>query len=86
MVTIGSSINTQENKMGFSSLLDPSLLKAAKNIYHNYCQVRPNIQRNPMGVAIDRETHRGQLLFSQNPILLPWENFIPIDQLESEIH
>jgi hypothetical protein len=70
---------------GIPTLLDPGLLKAARNIYRTYCRLHTKLKKNPMGVAIDRKTHRGQLLFSHSPILLPGENFIPLEQLDSEI-
>ena len=78
--------NKQEKAMknGIPELLDPNLLKAAKEIYHTYCYFHIKLNKPPIGVAIDRKTHRGQLLFTKRPILLPWENFIPIHQIESE--
>ena len=71
---------------GIPDLLDPNLLKAARDIYNTYCRFRNKFNKTPMGVAIDRKTHRGQLLFTKRPILLPWENFIPMDQIQSEIY
>jgi len=71
-------------KNGIPELLDPNLLKAAKEIYHTYRHFHIKVNKPPIGVAIDRKTHRGQLLFTKRPILLPWENFIPIHQIESE--
>ncbi|MGI0481748.1 hypothetical protein ACN4EE_13280 [Geminocystis sp. CENA526] len=70
---------------GVPDLLDPNILKSARNIYQTYCYFHVKLVKPPIGVAIDRTTHRGQLLFTKKPILLPWENFIPISQIESEI-
>jgi hypothetical protein len=39
-----------------------------------------------MGVAIDRFTYRGKLIFRAKPILLPQECFVPLSQLEAEIY
>lgn len=64
--------------------LDPTMLKAAKRIYQTYFDINTKSNKRPAGVAIHRETHRGQLIFNVKPILLPGEHFIPIDRLESE--
>jgi len=69
---------------GVPELLDPNLLKSAREIYQTYCHFHVKLTRTPIGVAIDKTTFRGQLLFTKKPILLPWENFIPISQIESE--
>lgn len=69
---------------GVPELLDPNMLKSARNIYHTYIHFHVKLTKSPIGVAIDRKTLRGQLLFTKRPILLPWENFIPISQIESE--
>ncbi|NCO74232.1 MAG: hypothetical protein GW795_09140 [Cyanobacteria bacterium] len=64
-------------------LVDPNILKSAKEIYSTYCHFHVKLAKPPIGVAIDKKTHRGQLLFTQRPILLPWENFIPMNKIES---
>jgi hypothetical protein len=86
VVYVASEINSSEPKRGIPALLEPRLLKAARQIYDTYFRVHHKLNKNPVGVAIDRQTHRGQLLFGNRPILLPWENFIPVDKLESEIN
>ena len=40
--------------------------------------------KRPFGVAIDKDTYRGQLVFREKPILLPGECFVNINQLEAE--
>ncbi|MBE9126279.1 MULTISPECIES: hypothetical protein [unclassified Coleofasciculus] len=67
-------------------LLDPSLLRAARQIYRTYYEVHPNLTERPSGVAIDRFTYRGKLIFRSKPILLPQECFVPFSQLEAEIY
>lgn len=67
-------------------LLDPSVLRAAQQIYRTYCEVHPNLAQDPYGVAIDRYTHRGKLIFRSRPILLPQECFVPFSQLEPELY
>ncbi len=64
------------------NLLSPSVLAAARKIYHSYCQTHTNPQR-PVGVAIDRSTHRGHLIFTGKPILLPHECFVSFQQIET---
>lgn len=86
MVYALQNVEISESESGISVLLDPGLLKSARQIYHTYFQLHHKLNKHPIGVAIDRQTHRGQLLFCKRPILLPWENFIPIDKLESDIH
>ncbi|MBW4637661.1 MAG: hypothetical protein KME05_05385 [Gloeocapsa sp. UFS-A4-WI-NPMV-4B04] len=65
-------------------MTDPTLLKAARQIYRTYCEVHTKIIKRPTGVAINQLTYRGKLLFSSKPILLPQECFIPLSQIESE--
>ncbi|MEM7758563.1 MAG: hypothetical protein AAGF83_15190 [Cyanobacteria bacterium P01_G01_bin.67] len=64
---------------------DPTLIKAARNIYRNYCHLNV-IGNQPMGVVINRDSHRGQLAFNPKPILLPRECFIPLKQIEAEAY
>lgn len=66
------------------SLLDPTVVAAAQKIYRTYYHLHGEVTKTPIGVAIDTKTHRGQLLFTRIPILLPGECFIPLHQLESE--
>ncbi|GFE69160.1 hypothetical protein [Chroococcus sp. FPU101] len=61
-----------------------TLIRAAKRIYRTYHVLHSKINRQPQGVAIHRDSHRGQLIFRTKPILLPGESFIPVKQLESE--
>jgi hypothetical protein len=67
-----------------SQLRDPYLVKAAQHIYQKCYEIYPERAEQTQGVAIDRETYRGQLIFQDNPILLPWESFIPSEQLHGE--
>ncbi|MGK7875055.1 MAG: hypothetical protein AB4426_17685 [Xenococcaceae cyanobacterium] len=78
--------DNQINQAELTVLLDPTLLRAALQIYRTYCALHSTLTRNPLGVAINRDTHRGQLLFDRKPILLPGECFVPLNQLESEIY
>lgn len=84
MAYVENNINTSESPYDFFGLADDvELVKSAQKIYHTYCRInRQKSNKNPIGVAIDRKTHRGQLLFCQQAILLPWENFIPIEKLD----
>ncbi len=63
--------------------LDLSILHAAKAIYQGYRASRTKDAPVPLGVAIDRFTHRGQIVFTERPILLPQECFVTIQQIES---
>ena len=64
--------------------LDPTLVQAAKRIYRTYCNLHSQMTKRPFGVAIDKETYRGQLVFREKPVLLPGECFVNINQLEAE--
>jgi hypothetical protein len=75
----------QSQKTEFPILLDPAMLRAAQRIYRTYCSLPNKIDKRPCGVAINRENHRGQLIFRENPILLPKECFITLKQLEAEV-
>lgn len=66
-----------------STLIDAALIKAAGNIYHTHCEVHPEITGNAFGVAIHRDNHRGKVIFKNQPVLLPEERFIPLEQIES---
>lgn len=67
-------------------LLDPAILRAARQIYRTYLEVHPNLTQRPTGVAIHRATYRGKLIFLDKPVLLPQECFVPFSQIETEIY
>lgn len=72
---------------GYDSLmLDANLLRAAQQLYRDYCESQPDTVRRPVGIAIHRLTHRGKPIFTEKPILLPEECFIPLNQIESEMY
>lgn len=71
---------------GLPPVLDPTLLKAARQIYRTYYEVHPEEMQRPIGVAISRKTHRGKLIFGGKPVLLPSECFIPLNQIEPGLH
>ncbi len=73
-------------RMDLPILLDPAVLRAARQIYRTYYEVHPDYIQRPSGVAIDRYTYRGKLIFRKKPILLPQECFVPFSQLEAEIY
>lgn len=71
---------------GLPPVLDPTLLKAARQIYRTYYEVHPEELQRPVGIAISRKTHRGKLIFGGKPVLLPSECFIPLNQIEPGLH
>lgn len=71
---------------GLPPVLNPTLLKAARQIYRTYYEVHPEEMQRPIGVAISRKTHRGKLIFGGKPVLLPIECFIPLNQIEPGLH
>lgn len=64
-------------------LIEPSVLRAAQQIYYNYAYIHPVRSQYVTGVAVHRETHKGFVSFRPESIILPWEVFVPIDQLVS---
>jgi hypothetical protein len=78
-----NSFSVQPNQ---TALIDPAVIKAAGQIYHTYSQVHPEIIGQVSGVAISRTTYRGKVIFTQQPILLPQECFIPLQQIESCVY
>ena len=66
-------------------MIEPKLVSLARQIYNAYYEVRPDLVNSSTGVAINRVTYQGKLLFSNKPILLPQECFITRTQIESEI-
>jgi hypothetical protein len=68
------------------SLIDPTVIRAASHIYYTYCEVHPEIVGKATGVAISRVTHRGKVIFTKYPVLLPQECFVPLNQIESYMY
>ncbi|WP_017655564.1 hypothetical protein [Fortiea contorta] len=69
-----------------SPLIDPAVIRAAGKIYYTYCEVHPEIMGHASGVAINRSTHRGKVIFTNQPVLLPQECFVPMSQIESHVY
>lgn len=68
------------------ALIDPTLIRAAGQIYHTYCEVHPEVTGQASGVAINRSNHRGKVIFTHSPVLLPEECFVPLSQIESYMY
>lgn len=84
-----ASLQEQENHTASpnqTGLIDTAVIRAAGQIYYTYCEVHPEIAGQPSGVAISRLTHRGKVIFTQQPVLLPQECFIPLQQIESYMY
>lgn len=86
MVYTSQQAVNNNRQLEFPVLLDPEVLRAARRIYRVYYEVHPNVTERPIGIAIDRYNHRGQLIFGNQPILLPKECFVPLQQLESNVY
>lgn len=83
MITLETSVEMDVNTDSAENSLDPSLLQAARTIYQTFHAVHPEVTELPIGVAINRFTYRGKLIFSGKPILLPQEKFIPFALINS---
>jgi hypothetical protein len=67
-------------------LLDAELIQAARQIYQTYYEVHPDDTRRPYGIAISRKSRRGKLIYTERPILLPQETFIPLNLIEAQLY
>ncbi|GAB1542588.1 hypothetical protein NUACC21_52620 [Scytonema sp. NUACC21] len=74
------------NQKNQPALIDPTVIRAAGQIYHTYCEVHPEMTGQASGVAINRYNHRGKVIFTNQPVLLPDECFIPLNQIESYMY
>ena len=86
----GSNLDSELNNRGISMSYaaippeqDPSIIQAAREIYETYYTVHPEVTELPLGVAIDRTSYRGKLIFKQKPALLPKECFIPLSSIDA---
>jgi len=68
------------------SLIDPAIVRAARQIYRQFYEAHPEMTQRPVGVAFNRYNYRGKLIFGKRPILLPEECFVPLDQVQSELY
>jgi hypothetical protein len=82
--TSESKFKTPLEQLDLPELIDPSILRAARKIYHLHREVLADYFQRPLGIAVDRHTYRGQLIYRTKPILLPDERFVPIEQIEAE--
>ncbi len=69
-----------------TAYVDPAVVRSARLIYQTYYEVHPELTEPPLGVAINRLTHRGKLIFTGKAVLLPQECFVPFERLESEAY
>jgi hypothetical protein len=89
---VGVSYVTQTANQGSDSfdlepiVLSPVMIGAARKIYQAYVDTHGSRQ-TPVGVAIDRYTFRGQVIFTGQPILLPHECFVTMRDIDMlDIH
>ncbi|NJL82832.1 MAG: hypothetical protein HC890_07540 [Chloroflexaceae bacterium] len=64
--------------------VEPTIVQAAQKIYQTYCQLQSRVIKQPLGIAIDPDTHRGQLVFRRRPVLLPGERFVKFEELSAD--
>lgn len=80
-------LDNQTSQTKLPVLLDPAVLRAARRIYRIYSDAHAKRNdKRPIGVVVDPNTYRGQVIVNKKPILLPLECFVPLNQLEPEIH
>ena len=82
MSYVSQTINQSSDRFDLEPIvLSPVIVKAAKNIYQAYVDTHGSKQ-TPLGVALNRYTFRGQLIFTGQPILLPHECFVPMRDID----
>lgn len=69
--------------VGLFMLVEPSVLRAAQQIYHQYVAVHPVRSQYVTGVSINCQTLQGFVSFREGAVLLSQEVFIPLEQLVS---
>ncbi|BAW96785.1 hypothetical protein NIES970_17240 [[Synechococcus] sp. NIES-970] len=62
-------------------LIEPSVLRAAQQIYNQYAAVHPVRFQYVTGVSINSQTLQGFVSFREHAVLLPQEVFVPVEQL-----
>jgi hypothetical protein len=70
---------SKQHKLPWS---DPTLMRTAKQLYDVYCAHHQFDRIEPTGIAIHRHNYHCKLLFSDPPVLLPQEYFIPIEEVQ----
>ncbi|MFN5857120.1 MAG: hypothetical protein ACK456_14720 [Pseudanabaenaceae cyanobacterium] len=61
--------------------IDPMVVRAAKQVYYYYVECYGAQLPRPLGVAVNRYSLEGKLIYSQI-LLLPQETFVSIDFIE----
>jgi hypothetical protein len=76
-------IENDSSTIDLAMLIDPALLRVARDVYQLYFEPDSERLPRPLGVAVDRVKYKGHVIFSSRPILLPQEYFIPVTEIES---
>ncbi|MEM8602549.1 MAG: hypothetical protein AAGF24_01775 [Cyanobacteria bacterium P01_H01_bin.121] len=76
----------QQGSPSIPSLIDPALLRAAREIYRQFYEANASSPQRPIGIALNRYNYRGKLIFGRKPVLLPEECFIPFEQIQTELY
>ncbi|KAM3090550.1 MULTISPECIES: hypothetical protein [unclassified Phormidesmis] len=79
MVNAIQSVGVGVDDESFVEWIDPGVVRSARLIYETYYDVHPELTEPPLGVAINRLTLRGKLIFNGKPALLPQECFVPFE-------
>lgn len=66
-------------------MMNAELMLIARQVYDEKVRWMTLRDREPTGVVVNVETLRGELLCSPYPVLLPYERFIPMNQLEMAV-
>ncbi len=80
-----SSSGNLPESLTSGQFMEPNLLKSARQLYRAYCETHPYHPQRPVGVAVNRLTYRGKLIFSGQPVLLPEECFLSYNQIASKL-
>ncbi|NES81138.1 MAG: hypothetical protein F6K10_06865 [Moorea sp. SIO2B7] len=84
MVYLSEEQDDYKDQENVPVLIAPEILRIARQIYRTYYEINNQRTKQPIGIVVDRYTFRGHLIFSNKPVLLPWEYFVPLSQIESQ--
>lgn len=66
-------------------MIDPSIIRAARQIFRQYVDCYANQLPRPLGIAINRKNMSGKLIHT-HLVLLPQETFVPLEIIEAAEH
>jgi len=63
-------------------LVTPGALQVARALYRESCELHPPRAQTIRGITVDANTYRAHVVRAAYPILLPWELYVPVSELQ----